>query len=157
MKYITCGSYGMTYMPAYVLGEYLRKHTKKRFYLYVSLGNRRFRKEPFHNYMKRTDYRASTTNGSSMHDFISLENLGEEFVCQNHCIDLCEHYTYIGKVLDNWWTSEVIAEIIENMPPNFIHHLHVHDIPKGTKYRVVEYDGAESIELETDIEWETAT
>lgn len=153
MKYIKCSGFGGTYIPAYVIGEYLRKYTKTKFFLYVSTGEKSYKKEPFYNYARRTDYRTSKNN----YDFISLVDLGNEFHHNSYSIDECEHLVDFHKICPYWWTNELVAEIVVNTPENFLHHLKVYDIPKGTKFRCVEYDGAESIEFEHDIEWEIAT
>lgn len=157
MVYITCENYGPTYVPAYVLGEYLRKYTKTKFYLYVYVGDETYKKEPFHNYVKRKDFRNSVTNGSYMHDFISFQDLGETYEFDGYRIDDCEHYAYIGSIHENWCTDESVADIIDKMPANFLHSLNVYQIPKGSKYRLVDYDGSVSLELEHEIEWQIAT
>lgn len=63
------------------------------------------------------------------------------------------------------WTEDIrkdprVIEYIENFgsraASGIYSHLEVVEIPKGTKYYIKEYDGAESIVTENDIEWEVA-
>ena len=63
------------------------------------------------------------------------------------------------------WTEDVrkdprVIEYIENFgsraASGIYSYLEVVEIPKGTKYYIEEYDSAESIVTEDDIEWEIA-
>lgn len=56
-------------------------------------------------------------------------------------------------------TDPDLVYVVETLGKNasFVDsHLIVVDIPQGTRYRIVEYDGNESIETVDDIEWEIA-
>ena len=50
---------------------------------------------------------------------------------------------------------QVVEELGEDANGDFA-ALGIVDIPPGTKYRIVEYDGNESIETADDINWKTA-
>lgn len=63
------------------------------------------------------------------------------------------------------WTEDIrkdprVIKYIENFgsraASGIYSYLRVVEIPKGTKYYIKEYDGAESIVTEDDIEWEVA-
>ena len=58
-------------------------------------------------------------------------------------------------------TDPRLVEYIEThgseMASGHFSKLVVREIPKGTKYRITEYDGYEGIETENDIDWEIAT
>lgn len=50
---------------------------------------------------------------------------------------------------------QVVEELGEKASGRFA-HLVIHELPEGTRYRIEEYDGNESIETEHDIVWEVA-
>ena len=58
-------------------------------------------------------------------------------------------------------TDPRLIEYIEahgsEMASNSYSKLVVVEIPKGTKYRITEYDGYEGIETENDLDWDIAT
>ncbi len=53
----------------------------------------------------------------------------------------------------------ILVRVVEELGPlasNYHANLVVREIPKGTKYRIQEYDGLERVETEDDIEWAVA-
>ena len=61
---------------------------------------------------------------------------------------------------ENFRTDARVIEYIENFGADKASgpysHLKIVEVPKGTRYRIREYDGQEWIETENDIDWEIA-
>lgn len=56
-------------------------------------------------------------------------------------------------------TDPVLIQVVEELgqEANDQHsYLAIEELPKGTKYRIMEYDGAESIETQSSINWDVA-
>lgn len=66
-----------------------------------------------------------------------------------------------GSRAEDYRTDEKLIEFIEKFGSERASakcsHLVVKEIPSGTKYRITEYDGLESIETIDGIDWKTAT
>jgi hypothetical protein len=71
--------------------------------------------------------------------------------------DFYRKYSLYDKDFDR--TDPVLVEVVEELGEKangFAAELEVIDIPKGTLYRIDEYDGLESIETADEINWKVA-
>jgi hypothetical protein len=76
-----------------------------------------------------------------------------------------ERYTELGGKaessfdLDRNRTDPLLVQVVEEMGERangMCAELYVDDLPSGTKYRIMEYDGLEHIETQDDIKWSIA-
>jgi len=71
--------------------------------------------------------------------------------------DFYRKYSLYDKDFDR--TDPVLVEVVEELGEKangFAANLEVVDVPKGTLYRIDEYDGLESIETADEIDWKVA-
>lgn len=74
------------------------------------------------------------------------------------------HRDLVQMVLDGRqaeMTQEVVSEILGLDDDTYVcvlgnDQLEVEWVPVGTRYRITEYDGAESLEYDTDLKWDIA-
>ena len=74
-----------------------------------------------------------------------------------------ERYVELGGKAESGWdierTDPILVQVVEEMGKSAsgsFADLRIADLPAGTKYRIDEYDGLESIETEEDIKWSVA-
>lgn len=72
--------------------------------------------------------------------------------------DYDNHYVYANNIpRDDPALVAAVEELGSEVASDTYAKLMIVDIPKGTLYRIDEYDGLESIEYAEDVDWEIAT
>ena len=74
-----------------------------------------------------------------------------------------ERYVELGGKAESGWdierTDPILVQVVEEMGKSAsgsFADLHIADLPAGTKYRIDEYDGSESVMTIDDYEWSVA-